>query len=36
MEELEETARLFFLLRGSATRLLTEDQVRDLEEAFPS
>jgi ribulose-5-phosphate 4-epimerase/fuculose-1-phosphate aldolase len=36
MEELEETARLFFLLRGSATRLLTEAQVRDLEQAFPS
>jgi ribulose-5-phosphate 4-epimerase/fuculose-1-phosphate aldolase len=35
-EELEETARLFFLLRGSASRLLTEEQVRDLEQAFPS
>jgi ribulose-5-phosphate 4-epimerase/fuculose-1-phosphate aldolase len=35
-EELEETARLFFLLRGSATRLLTDAQVRDLEQAFPS
>ena len=35
-EELEETARLFFLLRGSATRLLTDEQVRDLQQAFPS
>ena len=34
-EELEETARLFFLLRGSATRLLTGEQVRELREAFP-
>jgi hypothetical protein len=33
---LEETARLFFLLRGSAIRMLTEAQVRDLEQAFPS
>jgi ribulose-5-phosphate 4-epimerase/fuculose-1-phosphate aldolase len=35
-EELEETARLFFLLEGSATRLLTGEQVADLEQAFPS
>jgi ribulose-5-phosphate 4-epimerase/fuculose-1-phosphate aldolase len=34
-EELEETARLFFLLRGSATRLLSDEQVRDLQRAFP-
>jgi ribulose-5-phosphate 4-epimerase/fuculose-1-phosphate aldolase len=33
--ELEETARLFFLLKGSGTRLLTEDQVADLQRAFP-
>jgi ribulose-5-phosphate 4-epimerase/fuculose-1-phosphate aldolase len=36
IEELEETARLFFLLRGSPTRLLTGEQVRELQEAFPS
>ena len=35
-EELEETARLFFLLRGSRTRLLTGEQVREIEQAFPS
>ncbi len=35
-EELEETARLFFLLKGSATRLLNADQVEDLQRAFPS
>lgn len=35
-EELEETARLFFLLKGSATRLLSADQVEDLQRAFPS
>jgi ribulose-5-phosphate 4-epimerase/fuculose-1-phosphate aldolase len=34
-EELEETARLLFLLRGSTARLLTEEQVRDLQQAFP-
>lgn len=36
MEELEETARLFSLLRGSKTRLLTGEQVHELEQAFPS
>ncbi len=35
-EELEETARLFFLLRGSAIRLLNADQLQDLQRAFPS
>lgn len=35
-EELEETAKLFLLLRGEQIRLLTDDQVRDLHEAFPS
>jgi ribulose-5-phosphate 4-epimerase/fuculose-1-phosphate aldolase len=34
--ELEETARLFFLLTRSTTRLLTADQVEDLQRAFPS
>jgi ribulose-5-phosphate 4-epimerase/fuculose-1-phosphate aldolase len=34
-EELEEAARLFFLLRGSPTRLLTDEQVEDLRRAFP-
>ena len=35
-EELEETARLFFLLKSSPTRLLSADQVKDLQRAFPS
>jgi ribulose-5-phosphate 4-epimerase/fuculose-1-phosphate aldolase len=35
-EELEATARLFFLPKGSATRLLTADQVEDLQRAFLS
>jgi ribulose-5-phosphate 4-epimerase/fuculose-1-phosphate aldolase len=30
IEELEETARLFLLLRGSQTRLLAPEQVADL------
>lgn len=34
-EELEETAKLHLLLRGSATRCLTTEQVADLEQAFP-
>ena len=33
-EELEEAARLFMTLRGSAPRLLTDTQVDDLLEAF--
>lgn len=32
IEELEETARLYLLLRGEATRPLTEEQVRALTE----
>ncbi|MFQ5995781.1 MAG: 3-oxo-tetronate 4-phosphate decarboxylase [Acidiferrobacterales bacterium] len=36
MEELEETAKLFLLLRGQAIRLLTPEQVADLERTFPS
>jgi len=35
-EELEETARLFLLLRGHDTRPLTPDQVADLNRRFPS
>jgi len=34
-EELDETARLFFLLKSSPTRLLSADQVEDLQRAFP-
>jgi ribulose-5-phosphate 4-epimerase/fuculose-1-phosphate aldolase len=33
-EELEQTARLHFLLRGERTRLLTEEQVEDLKRTF--
>lgn len=33
-EELEETAKLLVLLRGSATRLLTLEQVADLNRVF--
>jgi 3-dehydro-4-phosphotetronate decarboxylase len=36
IEELEETAKLFLLLRGSRTRLLTSEQVAELHAAFPS
>lgn len=35
-EELEETARLFLMLRGEKTRFLTQDQVADLKVRFPS
>lgn len=35
-EELEETARLFLLLRGHDTRPLTTEQVDDLRRRFPS
>ena len=35
-EELEETAKLYFLLEGRPTRLLTLAQVQELETAFPS
>jgi ribulose-5-phosphate 4-epimerase/fuculose-1-phosphate aldolase len=34
-EELEETAKLFLLLRGSATRPLTAAQVATLKDRFP-
>lgn len=36
VEELEETAKLFLLLRHQATRYLIEDQVQLLHEKFPS
>ena len=35
-EELEETAKLFLLLRGEKTRFLTPPQVADLRERYPS
>lgn len=34
-EELEETAKLFLMLRGQATRPLNADQVADLARRFP-
>ena len=36
IEELEETARLYLLLRGMDTRFLTQDQVEELGRRFPS
>jgi len=33
-EELEETAKLFLMLRGMETRFLTSDQVAVLEQRF--
>ena len=35
-EELEETAKLHLLLQGLKTRTLSDFQVREIEEAFPS
>jgi 3-dehydro-4-phosphotetronate decarboxylase len=35
-EELEETAKLFLLLRGEKTRLLSPEQVRELQQKHPS
>ena len=35
-EELEETARLFLMLKGAKTRFLTGDQVAALRSRFPS
>lgn len=35
-EELEETAKLFLMLRGEKTRFLTDADVQDLAERFPS
>jgi len=34
-EELEESAKLFFLLEGRQTRTLTQEQVSDLQRHFP-
>ena len=36
IEELEETAKLFLLLRGCKTRFLTAEQVAEVRAAFPS
>jgi ribulose-5-phosphate 4-epimerase/fuculose-1-phosphate aldolase len=36
IEELEETAKLFLLLRGCETRFLSPDQVAEIREAFPN
>ena len=36
IEELEETAKLFFLLRSHDTRLLTAEQVEEIERVFGS
>ncbi len=36
MEELEESARLFFLLRGIDINPLTEAQIADLRAHFPT
>ena len=35
IEELEETAKLFLLLRGEKTRFLTAEQVAEVRAAFP-
>lgn len=35
-EELEETAKLYLMLRGERTRFLTQDQVADLRVRFPA
>jgi ribulose-5-phosphate 4-epimerase/fuculose-1-phosphate aldolase len=34
-EELEETAKLFLLLRKEKTRMLTDEQVADLRRRYP-
>jgi ribulose-5-phosphate 4-epimerase/fuculose-1-phosphate aldolase len=36
IEELEETAKLHLLLQGFKLRTLSDAQVRDVEEAYPS
>ena len=36
VEELEETAKLFLMLRGMPTRFLTQEQVGELQQRFPS
>ncbi|MCG8652831.1 MAG: class II aldolase/adducin family protein, partial [Pirellulales bacterium] len=35
VEELEETAKLFLMLRGQPTRYLNDQQCRQLQERFP-
>ena len=35
IEELEETARLFLLLRGEKIRWLTPEQVADVQKRYP-
>jgi ribulose-5-phosphate 4-epimerase/fuculose-1-phosphate aldolase len=35
IEELEETARLFLLLRGENPRILNEEQIQELNRRFP-
>jgi ribulose-5-phosphate 4-epimerase/fuculose-1-phosphate aldolase len=35
IEELEETAKLFLLLKGQKTRYLTKKQIDEIERAFP-
>jgi 3-dehydro-4-phosphotetronate decarboxylase len=35
-EELEETAKLYLMLRGDKTRLLSAEQVRQLQQKHPS
>ncbi len=35
-EELEETAKLYLLLRGEKTRLLSPEQIRELQQKHPS
>lgn len=36
IEELEETAKLYLMLKGCKTRFLTAEQVADIERTFPS
>ena len=36
IEELEETAKLHLLLQGLKTRTLSDAQVHEIEETFPS
>ncbi|MEL6107947.1 MAG: 3-oxo-tetronate 4-phosphate decarboxylase [Planctomycetota bacterium] len=36
IEELEETAKLYLLLRNESTRFLTTEQVQELKQRFPS
>jgi 3-dehydro-4-phosphotetronate decarboxylase len=36
IEELEETAKLFLLLRGSKTKPLSPDQVEELQKKYPN